>query len=134
MKNKVEIDGKWYELVPMKEERTRDITNTFYYGCDSECGVFQFTVLMDEGGNVWEGTESITYYPKGLNNKENCEYWDNSNFLNAILDNPSSSDVVGVKCQIEINLGEFENLTYLLQQVRDKGWLKCYQLDERYLC
>tara|TARA_R110000803_G_scaffold37219_1_gene80195 strand:+ start:1924 stop:2298 length:375 start_codon:yes stop_codon:yes gene_type:complete len=123
MKNKVEIDGKWYELVPMEEERTRDVTNTFYYGCDSECGIFQFHVLMDEGGNVWEGTESITYYPEGLNNKEICEYWDNSNFLNAILDRPSTSDVVEVKCQIEINLGEFEDLVYLLQQVRDKGWL-----------
>ena len=122
MKNKVEIDGKWYELVPLEEKERKSEPN-FYYGCDSVCGVFNFNILLNGDGDMWKGTESVTYYPKGYNKKDSSEIWDNVDFLNDVLDNPTAHHVKEVKELIKNNGGEFEDLIHLLEQVRKKGWI-----------
>ena len=130
MRNKVEIDGKWYELVPLEETETESAipTPNFYYGCDSECGIFSFTVLLNDDGDIWKGTESLVYYSEGYSNKENAEVWDNPNFLNAIIDDNGRFGLhdyeIEAKELIEDNLGEFKDLQNLLRRVRDKGWLE----------
>jgi hypothetical protein len=122
MRNKVEIDGKWYELVPL-EEKESSPDPIFYYGCDSACGIFRFNILLNDDGDEWKGTGSLEYYPKGINNKDDVEIWDNDMFLNDVLDNPTDTDVIGVKELIKHNSGEFEDLVHLLKQVREKGWI-----------
>ena len=125
MGNKVEIDGKWYELVPMEEEyeEIRPHNPTFYFGCDSECGYFQFSILMKDGGELWEDTGSVTYYPNGYLFKDGMECWDNVGFLNNLLDDGLDSNVLEVKDLITRNGGNFEDLKGLLEQVREKGWI-----------
>ena len=122
MRNKVEIDGKWYELVPLeKKESSPD--PVFYYGCDSECGYFSFNVLLNDDGEAWKGTGSLEYYPKGINNKNDVEIWDSNIFLNDVLDSPTETYVIEVKELIKSNSGEFEDLVNLLKNVREKGWI-----------
>ena len=115
MKNKVEIDGKWYELVPL-EDKIEEENVTFYYACDSDCGFFNFNILLNDDGYMWKGTESVTYYPKGYNKKDSSEIWDNVDFLNDVLDNPTAYHVKEVKELIKNNGGEFEDLIHLLEQ------------------
>ena len=126
MRNKVEIDGKWYELVPLeveKKEKESRPDPIFYYGCDSECGIFSFNILVDDDGEAWKGTESVTYYVDGFNKKAHYESWDNVGFLNDVIDNPTDSHVYEVKELIKSNSGEFEDLVHLLKQVRKQGWI-----------
>lgn len=125
MRNKVEIDGKWYELVPLEEveEKESSPDPVFYYGCDSECGIFRFNILLNDDGDEWKGTGSLEYYSKGINNKDDVEIWDNDMFLKDVLDNPTDTLVIEVKEIIKHNSGEFEDLVHLLKQVREKGWI-----------
>jgi hypothetical protein len=122
MRNKVEIDGKWYELVPLEEKESKS-DPTFYYGCDSECGYFSFCILLNDDGEAWKGTGALEYYPKGINNKNDVEIWDSDIFLNDVLDSPTDTYVIEVKEFIKSNSGEFEDLFHLLKQVREKGWI-----------
>ena len=122
MRNKVEIDGKWYELVPLEEKESKS-DPTFYYGCDSECGNFSFNILLNDDDEAWKGTESVTYYPEGYSKRETYEFWDNIMFLNDLLDNPTDQYVKEVKELIKSNSGEFEDLVNLLKNVREKGWI-----------
>jgi len=122
MRNKVEIDGKWYELVPLeKKESSPD--PVFYYGCDSECGNFSFNILLNDDDEAWKGTESVTYYPEGYSKRETYEFWDNIILFNELLDNPTDQYVKEVKELIKSNSGEFEDLVNLLKNVREKGWI-----------
>jgi hypothetical protein len=123
MRNKVEIDGKWYELVPLEEKKESSPDPVFYYGCDSECGIFRFKILLNDVSSFWKGTGSLEYYSKGINNKDDVEIWDNVDFLNDVLDNPTDTLVIEVKEIIKHNSGEFEDLVHLLKQVREKGWI-----------
>lgn len=119
MNKTIELDGKKYELVPLKNKK-KETDIAFYYGCDSSCGHFKFSILLNDDGSLWKKTQSITYYPKGYGNKES-EYWDNYEFLKNILDDPNDKDVVELKDGIKNT--KFENLINLLQQVRKKGWI-----------
>ena len=125
MRNKVEIDGKWYELVPLEEVEKKESSPdpVFYYGCDSECGNFSFNILLNDDDEAWKGTESVTYYPEGYSKRETYEFWDNIMFLNDLLDNPTDQYVKEVKELIKSNSGEFEDLIHLLKHVREKGWI-----------
>ena len=124
MRNKVEIDGKWYELVPLEVEEKESIPDPiFYYGCDSECGIFSFNILLNDDGEAWKDTQSVTYYADGFNKKAHHESWDNVGFLNDVLDNPDEPIVIEVKELIKSNSGEFEDLVHLLKHVREKGWI-----------
>ena len=124
MRNKVEIDGKGYELVPLEvEEKESRPDPIFYYGCDSECGIFSFNILLNDDGEAWKDTQSVTYYPEGFNKKAHYESWDNVGFLNDVLDNPTDTYVIEVKELIKSNSGEFEDLVHLLKHVREKGWI-----------
>ena len=90
MNNKVEIDGSWYELVPMeKQDDTKpelEQPNAFY-GIESVDGVFNFSVLLDDAGKLWKDTQSITYKPKG----ESEDQWDNPDFLLGIVNGDAES-------------------------------------------
>ena len=121
MKNKVEIDGKWYELVPLEEETDDTIKSvTFYYACDSDCGKFKFSVLLDKNGNVWEDTQSVSYYPNGR--KEESEYWDNPKFLISLLD-PFTENTHVMDLKRGLASDELNTLLNLLRQVREKDWI-----------
>jgi hypothetical protein len=119
MSKTIELDGKKYKLVPLEDAKMTSVT--FYYGCDSDCGHFRFSVLLNDDGNIWKDTQSVTYYPEGATNTNKSEHWDNWKFLKNILDNPDDKDVVKLKG--EIKKEKFENLLNLLQQVRIKGWI-----------
>ena len=87
MKNKtITLDGIEYNLVPVEDEKDNTSTVTFYYACDSDCGFFQFSILLNDDGEIWEGTQSVTYYPEGQKNENNKEIWDNNIFLVDILE------------------------------------------------
>ena len=121
MENKVEIDGKWYELVPLQEETDDTIEDvTFYYACDSDCGKFSFSVLLDEEGTIWKDTQSITYYPNGR--KGESEHWDNAKFLISLLDPfTKNQDVIDLKRDFKDS--ELKSLLNVLRQVREKDWI-----------
>ena len=90
MRNKVEIDGKWYELVPMEKqddtESELEQPNGFY-GIESDDGVFNFSVLLDDDGKLWKDTQSVTYKPKGGTE----EHWDNPDFLKGLVNGDNDS-------------------------------------------
>ena len=121
MKNKtITLEGVEYNLVPVEDEKDNISTITFYYGCDSDCGYFQFNVLLDDDGLMWDGTQSVTYHPEGQTNKNNTEYWDNPDFLREVLRNKKINEYSDMH-QITTHLQQ--NLVNLLERVHEKGWL-----------
>ena len=127
MKNKtITLDGIEYNLVPVEDDKSDTSTVTFYYACVSDCGYFEFSILLDDQGEIWKGTQSVTYYPDGQTNKNNSEYWDNSHFLREVLRDKkineyseSHNDMVGVS----FDLTHQQNLVNLLEEVHKKGWI-----------
>ena len=124
MNNKtIILEGVEYNLVPVEETKVNKNSVTFYYSCVSDCGYFEFSVLLndDDDDEIWEGTQSVTYYPEGHTNKNNSDYWDNKDFLIDVLEDNENIEVTNLRK--EIGDSKFINLTNLLQQVRKKGWI-----------
>ena len=124
MNNKtIILDGVEYNLVPVEETKVNKNSVTFYYSCVSDCGYFEFSVLLndDDDDEIWEGTQSVTYYPEGHTNKNNSDYWDNKDFLIDVLEDNENIEVTNLRK--EIGESKFINLTNILQQVRKKGWI-----------
>lgn len=121
MENKtITLEGVEYKLVPVEKiEENKSVT--FYYACDSDCGCFEFNVLLNDDGEIWEDTQSITYYPEGATNKNNTEHWDNNNFLLDVLEDNENVDVTNLRK--EIGDPKFINLINILQKVHEKGWI-----------
>ena len=121
MKNKtITLDGIEYNLVPVEDEKDNTSTVTFYYACDSDCGFFQFNILLNDDDEIWEGTQSVTYYPDGQTNKNNCEYWDNPDFLREVLRDKKINEYSDMP---QITQHHEQNLVGLLQKVHEKGWI-----------
>lgn len=112
----IEIDGILYNITPANEtskDVEETITNTFYYGACSDDGRFEFCVLLNDEGEIWKDTQSITFLP----NTEYQEIWDNGDYLKDILDGKN-------KCEDEeISDSDFRILKNLLEGVRKKGWI-----------
>jgi hypothetical protein len=124
MKDKtIILEGVEYNLVPVEETKVNKNSVTFYYSCVSDCGYFEFSVLLndDDDDEIWEGTQSVTYYPEGHTNKNNSDYWDNKDFLIDVLEDNENIEVTNLRK--EIGESKFINLTNILQQVRKKGWI-----------
>ena len=124
MNNKtIILEGVEYNLVPVEETKVNKNSVTFYYSCVSDCGYFEFSVLLndDDDDEIWEGTKSVTYYPEGHTNKNNSDYWDNKDFLIDVLEDNENIEVTNLRK--EIGESKFINLTNILQQVRKKGWI-----------
>lgn len=122
MKNKtITLDGIEYNLVPVEENVKKNQSVTFYYACDSDCGYFEFNVLINDDGEIWKDTQSITYFPEGAANTNNREYWDNNTFLVDILEESENIEVTNLR--EEIGDPKFINLINLLQKVHEKGWI-----------
>ena len=124
MNNKtIILEGVEYNLVPVEETKVNENSVTFYYSCVSDCGYFEFSVLLndDDDDEIWEGTQSVTYYPEGHTNKNNSDYWDNKDFLIDVLEDNENIEVTNLRK--EIGESKFINLTNILQQVRKKGWI-----------
>ena len=124
MKDKtIILEGVDYNLVPVEKTELNKNSVTFYYSCVSDCGYFEFSVLLndDDDDEIWEGTQSVTYYPEGHTNKNNSEYWDNKDFLIDVLEDNENIEVTNLRK--EIGDSKFINLTNLLQHVRKKGWI-----------
>lgn len=122
MKNKtITLEGVEYNLVPVEETKVNENSVTFYYSCVSDCGYFEFSVLLNDDGEIWEGTQNVTYYPEGHTNKNNSDYWDNKDFLIDVLEDNENIEVTNLRK--EIGESKFINLTNILQQVRKKGWV-----------
>ena len=122
MNNKtIILEGVEYNLVPVEETKVNENSVTFYYSCVSDCGYFEFSVLLNDDDEIWEGSQNITYYPEGHTNKNNSEYWDNKDFLIDVLEDNENIEVTNLRK--EIGDSKFINLTNLLQQVRKKGWI-----------
>ena len=124
MNNKtIILEGVEYNLVPVEETKVNKNSVTFYYSCVSDCGYFEFSVLLndDDDDEIWEGTQSVTYYPEGHTNKNNSDYWDNKDFLIDVLEDNENIEVTNLRK--EIGDSKFINLTNILQQVRKKGWI-----------
>lgn len=122
MKDKtIILDGVEYNLVPVEETKVNKNSVTFYYSCVSDCGYFEFSVLLNDDGEIWEGTQNVTYYPEGHTNKNNSDYWDNKDFLIDVLEDNENIEVTNLRK--EIGDSKFINLTNILQQVRKKGWI-----------
>jgi len=122
MNNKtIILEGVEYNLVPVEETKVNKNSVTFYYSCVSDCGYFEFSVLLNDDDEIWEGTQSVTYYPEGHTNKNNSDYWDNKDFLIDVLEDNENIEVTNLRK--EIGESKFINLTNILQQVRKKGWI-----------
>ncbi len=122
MKDKtIILEGVEYNLVPVEKTKVNKNSVTFYYSCISDCGYFEFSVLLNDDDEICEGTQSVTYYPEGHTNKNNSEYWDNKDFLIDVLEDDERTNVSYLRK--EIGDLKFTNLTNLLQQVRKKGWI-----------
>ena len=124
MNNKtIILEGVEYNLVPVEETKVNKNSVTFYYSCVSDCGYFEFSVLLndDDDDEIWEGTQSVTYYPEGHTNKNNSDYWDNKDFLIDVLEDNENIEVTNLRK--EIGESKFINLTNIFQQVRKKGWI-----------
>lgn len=122
MKDKtIILEGVEYNLVPVEETKVNKNSVTFYYSCVSDCGYFEFSVLLNDDDEIWEGTQSVTYYPEGHTNKNNSDYWDNKDFLIDVLEDNENIEVTNLRK--EIGESKFINLTNILQQVRKKGWI-----------
>ena len=122
MKDKtITLDGVEYNLVPVEETKVNENSVTFYYSCVSDCGYFEFSVLLNDDDEIWEGTQNVTYYPEGHTNKNNSDYWDNKDFLIDVLEDNENIEVTNLRK--EIGDSKFINLTNLLQHVRKKGWI-----------
>jgi len=122
MNNKtIILDGVEYNLVPVEETKVNENSVTFYYSSISDCGYFEFSVLLNDDDEIWEGTQNVTYYPEGHTNKNNSDYWDNKDFLIDVLEDNENIEVTNLRK--EIGDSKFINLTNLLQQVRKKGWI-----------
>ena len=122
MNNKtIILEGVEYNLVPVEETKVNENSVTFYYSCVSDCGYFEFSVLLNDDDEIWEGTQSVTYYPEGHTNKNNSDYWDNKDFLIDVLEDNENIEVTNLRK--EIGESKFINLTNILQQVRKKGWI-----------
>ncbi len=121
MKNKtIIIEGVEYNLVPVEDEKDNISDVTFYYGCDSDCGYFTFYILLDDQGKIWEGTQSVTYYPDGQTNKNNSECWDNPDFLREVLLDKRINEYSDMP---QIPQHHEQNLVNLLERVHGKGWI-----------
>lgn len=128
MKNKtITLEGVEYNLVPVEETKVNENSVTFYYSCVSDCGYFEFSVLLNDDGEIWEGTQNVTYYPEGHTNKNNSDYWDNKDFLIDVLEYHKTpltvQNIEVTNLRKEIGDSKFINLTNILQQVRKKGWV-----------
>ena len=122
MKDKtIILEGVEYNLVPVEKTELNKNSVTFYYSCVSDCGYFEFSVLLNDDDEIWEGSQNITYYPEGHTNKNNSEYWDNKDFLIDVLEDNENIEVTNLRK--EIGESKFINLTNILQQVRKKGWI-----------
>ena len=122
MKDKtIILEGVEYNLVPVEKTKVNENSVTFYYSCVSDCGYFEFSVLLNDDDEIWEGTQNVTYYPVGHTNKNNSEYWDNKDFLIDVLEDDERTNVSYLRK--EIGESKFINLANLLQQVRKKGWI-----------
>ena len=120
MSKTITLDGIEYNLVPVEDEKDNTSTVTFYYACDSDCGFFQFSILLDDRDEIWEGTQSVTYYPDGQTNKNNIEYWDNPDFLRDVL---RDKKIHEYSENSNIQPHHEQNLVNLLQKVHEKGWI-----------
>jgi len=122
MKDKtIILEGVDYNLVPVEETKVNKNSVTFYYSSISDCGYFEFSVLLNDDDEIWEGTQNVTYYTEGHANKNNSDYWDNKDFLIDVLEDNENIEVTNLRK--EIGDSKFINLTNLLQQVRKKGWI-----------
>ena len=122
MNNKtIILEGVEYNLVPVEETKVNKNSVTFYYSCVSDCSYFEFSVLLNDDDEIWEGTQNVTYYPEGHTNKNNSDYWDNKDFLIDVLEDNENIEVTNLRK--EIGESKFINLTNILQQVRKKGWI-----------
>ena len=117
----ITLEGVEYNLVPVEKTELNKNSVTFYYSCVSDCGYFEFSVLLNDDDEIWEGSQNITYYPEGHTNKNNSEYWDNKDFLIDVLEDDERTNVSYLRK--EIGDSKFINLTNILQQVRKKGWI-----------
>ncbi len=122
----ITLEGVEYNLVPVEETEVNENSVTFYYGCVSDCGLFEFSILLNDD-EIWEGTQSVTYYPGGYKDKNKCEIWDNTSFLVDVLEyqkTPLTVENIEVtNLRKEIGGPKFIDLTNLLQLVRKKGWI-----------
>ena len=120
-KNKtIVLEGVEYNLVPVEDEKDDTSTVTFYYACDSDCGFFQFSILLNDQNEIWEGTQSVTYYPDGQTNKNNIEYWDNPDFLREVLRDEKINEYSDMP---QITQHHEQTLVNLLKRVHEKGWI-----------
>tara|TARA_R110001592_G_C13001838_1_gene735976 strand:+ start:578 stop:1012 length:435 start_codon:yes stop_codon:yes gene_type:complete len=128
MKDKtIILEGVEYNLVPVEETEVNENSVTFYYGCVSDCGLFEFSILLNDDDEIWEGTQSVTYYPEGYKDKNKCEIWDNTSFLADVLEYHKTPlpdiNIEVTNLRTEIGNHKFIDLTNLLQLVRKKGWV-----------
>ena len=113
------LDGVEYNLIPVEDTEVNENSVTFYYACVSDCGYFEFSVLLNDDDEIWEDTQSITYYPEGHKDKNNSELWDNSDFLRDILRDKEIHEY----SEITWHPKNEENLVNLLEEVHKKGWI-----------
>tara|TARA_R110000803_G_scaffold74903_5_gene139120 strand:+ start:712 stop:1080 length:369 start_codon:yes stop_codon:yes gene_type:complete len=119
----IEIDGVRYKLTPVDSDNNNlnDFENTFYYGACSDCGHFEFVVLINEDNSINEGTQAITYSPKGELSKDGQEYWDNDKFLIDLLKENNTPEVRELKDSFSSD--KYNSLRKLLVDVNERNWL-----------
>jgi len=119
----IEINGVKYKLTPVDSDdnNLNDFENTFYYGACSDCGHFEFAVLINEDNSIAQDTQAITYSPKGALSKEGEEYWDNTKFLIDLLEDNDTIDVRELKDSFDSD--KYNSLRKLLVDVNERNWL-----------
>jgi len=119
----IEIDGVKYKLTPVDSDdnNLNDFENTFYYGACSDCGHFEFAVLINEDNSIAEDTQAITYSPNRALNRDGQEYWDNANFLIDLLKENNTPEVRELKTYFDSD--KYNSLRKLLVDVNKRNWL-----------
>lgn len=115
----IELDGVKYKLTPIEEviEEIPTDNTTSYLECITDCETFKFTILLKENGEIWKGTQAITYQK----NKTEEDYWDIESIIEGWLnyeEEPSN------RLEEDLSTNEIKLLNSLRKKVNELGWMK----------
>ena len=134
MEDRIEVDGVWYIKEEVATSKFEKVTisklepGIKYDGFVFESNLYAFdcTRIYDEDGNLYkDGNVSIKFTDKskysGLGNEETQEYWDNVDWMRALLINEPESIEEAMESLCSQGLVELKEV---LLQLRAEAWIK----------
>ena len=113
----IEIKGIKYQLVPfgVEDVNPKDLDVTCIYECSSPSGTIEFSVSLDNEGNIMEGCAAVTY----TNKEGEKDYWDNHKWVLDTLNGVNDVELLEL-----LSISEFNELKHVLTKAESLGWLK----------